>query len=202
MAISKLVEFARDGDKSTSGLTLTAGFPRAAKPARQWFNYLFNQITTKVNELATAIDEINDKEIPVLEVYDVGDVYVTTKTYADGVAVKAKRGYGTWVRYAEGRTLVGYSTKTGDPAEYKTMGNEFGANTHTLTEPEMPSHKHTLKHGYDNGSTDNDAGTIATDSATWSGQYIPESTIGSAGGDQPHNNIQPSVVVAYWLRTA
>lgn len=198
MAITKLVEFARDGDKSTSGLTLTAGFPRAAKPARQWFNYLFYQLTTKVNELATAIDEINDKEIPVLEVYDVGDVYVTTKTYADGAAVKAKRGYGTWVRYAEGRTLVGYSTKTGDPAEYKTMGNEFGANTHKLTIDEMPSHNHKL---YDAPGIDGNQG-MPDSNSTQTSALFSNVAIGDTGGDQPHNNIQPSVVVAHWLRTA
>ena len=177
-------------------MTLTAGFPRAAKPARQWFNYLFNQITTKVNELATAIDEINNKVDPVLEIYGVGDVYFTTNTYANGAAVKAKLGYGTWVRCAEGRAPVGFSTKTGDPASYKTMGNEFGENTHKLTIDEMPGHTHTTDF---HTSGIGGAGRPATENkANSAANMVTDST----GGDQPHNNIQPSVVMAYWLRTA
>lgn len=132
----------------------------------------------------------------------VGDLYNTTISHTNAAAVAKHHGYGTWERYAEGRTLVGFSTKTSDPADYKEMGKEFGENMHKLTIDEIPSHRHSLKHGYDNGSTDNDAGTIATDSPNWSNQYIPDSTIGAAGSDQPHNNIQPSKVVACWLRTA
>ena len=56
MAIEKLDEFARDGQKSMEGLTLTTGFLANLKPARQWFNYLFNTLTKKVNEL---IDQTN-----------------------------------------------------------------------------------------------------------------------------------------------
>lgn len=211
MAITKLVEFARDGDKSTSGLTLTAGFPRAAKPARQWFNHLFYQLTTKVNELATAIDMINSKVEPVLEIYDVGDVYFTTNSYANGAAVKAKLGYGTWVRCAEGRAPVGFSTKTGDPASYKTMGNEFGENTHTLSKAEMPSHYHGNGVAGDAiiDSRDNAAYFRGHQPASHTNSIVGDSPAGTRegltetiGGDQPHNNIPPSVVMAFWLRTA
>ena len=54
MAIEKLDEFAKDGQKNTDGLTLTDGFPVLVKPARQWFNYLFNAIAVKINQI---IDE-------------------------------------------------------------------------------------------------------------------------------------------------
>ena len=134
------------------------------------------------------------------ETYKVGDIYMTTIDHADPAAVKAHHGYGTWVRYAEGRAPVGFSDNTGDIAEYKTMGNTFGENTHKLTIEEMPSHYHTSTDytaegtDYDNNSMyygDPGAGNI-------------EGTIktGSTGGNQPHNNIQPSIVTGYWLRTA
>ncbi|MEG2265226.1 MAG: hypothetical protein RSC68_12925, partial [Acinetobacter sp.] len=51
MAIEKLSEFAKDGQKNTDDLNLTDGFPVSKKPARQWFNWLFNSLTSKVNEI-------------------------------------------------------------------------------------------------------------------------------------------------------
>lgn len=51
MAIEKLSEFAKDGQKNTDDLTLTDGFPVSKKPARQWFNWLFNTLTLKINEI-------------------------------------------------------------------------------------------------------------------------------------------------------
>ena len=54
MAIEKLSEFAKDGQKNTDHLNLTDGFPINKKPARQWFNWLFNTLTSKVNEIIDA----------------------------------------------------------------------------------------------------------------------------------------------------
>lgn len=54
MTINKLPEFAKDGQKNTDDLVLTDGFPVLKKPARQWFNWLFNTLTSKVNEIIDA----------------------------------------------------------------------------------------------------------------------------------------------------
>lgn len=54
MAIEKLSEFAKDGQKNTDDLNLTDGFSVSKKPARQWFNWLFNTLTSKVNEIIDA----------------------------------------------------------------------------------------------------------------------------------------------------
>lgn len=51
MAIDKLPEFAKDGQKNTDDLVLTDGFPVLKKPARQWFNWLFNTVSLKINEI-------------------------------------------------------------------------------------------------------------------------------------------------------
>jgi hypothetical protein len=51
MAIEKLLEFAKDGQKNTDDLNLTDGFSVSKKPARQWFNWLFNTLITKINEI-------------------------------------------------------------------------------------------------------------------------------------------------------
>ena len=64
MAINKLPEFAKDGQKNTDDLVLTDGFPVLKKPARQWFNWLFNSLTSKVNEI------IDAEFIPKAEIVD------------------------------------------------------------------------------------------------------------------------------------
>ncbi len=62
MAINKLPEFAKDGQKNTDDLVLTDGFPVSKKPARQWFNYLFNMLSLKINEIIES-DPVTRSEI-------------------------------------------------------------------------------------------------------------------------------------------
>ncbi|MEX5443417.1 hypothetical protein WCE14_08620 [Acinetobacter schindleri] len=54
MAIEKLTEFAKTGQKNTDDLNLETGFIVNRKPARQWFNWLFNTLTLKINEIINA----------------------------------------------------------------------------------------------------------------------------------------------------
>lgn len=49
--MDKLDEFSLNGPRNTDGLTLLSGFPSNKKPARQWFNWLFNSLTKKINEI-------------------------------------------------------------------------------------------------------------------------------------------------------
>ncbi|MFV5489523.1 hypothetical protein [Acinetobacter towneri] len=60
MAIDKLPEFAKDGQKNTDDLVLTDGFPVLKKPARQWFNWLFNTLTKKINEIADVVEDMSN----------------------------------------------------------------------------------------------------------------------------------------------
>lgn len=193
--INKLDEFAVNGDKAITGLTLTTGFPRQQKPYRQWMNYLFNWVTKKTNEVVDEVNLINTKIDPLLTPIRVGELFITTNSYTTAAQVAERHGYGTWRRFAEGRTLVGYSSSASEMDEYRIMGNQFGANKHKLTISEMPSHTHNLKVSRDAGS-----GVFAEDAV--GNDQISTSKTESSGSDQPHNNIQPSIVVAYWLRTA
>jgi len=60
--INNLIEFAENGEKDITGLNQTNGFPAALKPARQWFNFLFNSLTSKINEVITKVNSnSNDK---------------------------------------------------------------------------------------------------------------------------------------------
>lgn len=130
------------------------------------------------------------------ESYKVGDIYMTTIDHADSAAVKAHHGYGTWVRYAEGRAPVGFSDNASDIAEYKTMGNTFGENTHKLKIEEMPSHNFNIS--FVTGGIGG-TGRPATESTSSAAANLKTDSLGS---DVPHNNIQPSIVTGYWLRTA
>lgn len=60
MTIEKLTEFAKltdDKSSNTEGLLLEKGFPSSLQSARQWFNWLLNSLTKKINEM---IDELGD----------------------------------------------------------------------------------------------------------------------------------------------
>ena len=130
-----------------------------------------------------------------MQAYKVGDIYTTTLDHTNAAAVATHHGYGLWERFAEGRTLVGFSTKAEDPSDYKTMGNEFGENEHTLTVSELPSHKHGITGGAgDEGSANYPDSTAQGISAT---TYTD-----NTGGDQPHNNIQQSKTLDCWKRIA
>lgn len=213
MTIEKLEEFAVNGDKSITGLNLTTGFPRQQKPFRQWMNYLFNWSTVKLNEVIDEVNNLNLKIQPLLKPIAIGEGFFTVNDYKSASEVAAAKGYGTWQRFAEGRTLVGYSSTTANGEQYRIMGNQFGANTHKLTVAEMPEHKHsdsdkfkyfTARHFKSESIT---SGDFVQTNMEWQNHQITESEFAQAlektrGSSQPHNNIQPSIVVAYWLRTA
>lgn len=61
MPISKIEEFAKNGQKSTEGIILENGFPQEEKPARQWFNYILNSLSLKTNEIADSINLISSE---------------------------------------------------------------------------------------------------------------------------------------------
>jgi hypothetical protein len=163
------------------------------------------------SELSTINQTISDLQEEIAKLgsssqsYYVGDVYVTTINHSSPTAVNAHLGYGTWARYAEGRSIVGISTKPEHLSSYKTMGNEFGEDVHTLTTPEMPSHIHgALIRGSGGGSNTNGySPSRGAASANYhQGVYNTGVDIEPTGSDQPHNNTQPSKVTGAWVRTA
>ena len=129
-----------------------------------------------------------------LQFYNVGDLYLTTLATNPYDIL----GYGTWERYAEGKALVGISSPSStNPSWTKFAGSTYGSYTHTLTQSEIPSHKHTTQLG--DAVTSGETSTISSGGGLI-GLYDTQSMQDSGGGDQPHNNVQPSIIVYVWRR--
>jgi microcystin-dependent protein len=96
-----------------------------------------------------------------------------------------------------GRATIGAGASTGLSA--RTVGDRIGAERHTLTVTEMPSHDHqplspstyfaTVEHGV--------AGGHLFGGGSWARQ---DTRTASTGGGQSHNNMQPSIVMNYIIK--
>lgn len=81
---------------------------------------------------------------------------------------------------------------TGSALTARTLGETLGEETHQLTLPEIPSHGH----GFDGGGQDMLAGVPSGGIyAPAAGSDMITTQIADSGGDQPHNNMQPS---SFW----
>ena len=124
----------------------------------------------------------------------------------------------TWERTAVGKVLVGIDSTDTD---FNEIGKTSGEKTHTLTINEMPSHNHmgrTYSKNYNAGETIPKSRAYArsyvnndTTDGVWKysgGEGVSGAEItnmietSNSGGNQPHNNLQPYQVVAYWKRIA
>ena len=125
-------------------------------------------------------------------IFPVGSVRI----FADNLDHSSDYGM-TWVRYAQGKTLVGIDS---EDADFDNVGDTGGEKTHTLTVDEMPSHNHAFtvppRYGWEwqnGGGIFGQKNTTAADNS----QYTSKT-----GGGQAHNNLQPYIVVSFWRRTA
>ena len=136
----------------------------------------------------------------------------------------------TWVKFAEGRVLVGAGSYTENGTTYTyTVGATGGEVKHKLTTEEIPQHNHNASvstngnhyHGtygdvYSNtnnsmGVYDGNANHGGLSGFDWdnvlsktttNGNHSHTVTISSVGGNAYHENRQPFTVVARWKRTA
>ncbi len=87
-----------------------------------------------------------------------------------------------------GRCPVGVGRGSG--LRGRNLGDSAGEEDHTLTEAEMPAHKHSV-HEHSNSEQE-----ILRPSRKGYG-----ATSGSSGGGQPHNNMQPFLAIYALIRT-
>lgn len=112
-----------------------------------------------------------------------------------------------------GKSPLGAGEDTTNSLTNRTLGAFLGEEDHTLTSSEMPSHTHTVTHSHDfryNGP--NSSAATRFDGLTTSAgndnelagpNAVKEAspTSSSAGSDSAHNNMQPSLVVNFIIKT-
>lgn len=102
-----------------------------------------------------------------------------------------------------GRTPIGLDNMGGTAANVitsastgggnaTTMGGKGGAETHTLTTPEIPAHNHTVGYATSASSGSNRNSVFSSGSS---------SNTGSTGGGGPHSNTQPWIAMSFIIKT-
>jgi microcystin-dependent protein len=185
------------------------GYLPNAEPTAQELNWQLNNIQLQIQELKAVA--LGAYETPINELkLIVGDNRNPNVIY----------GYGTWVPFAQGRTLVGQGTGTDVNSVQKSFpaGSTGGTYENKLTKSQLPAHDHPyedsyyfensgsvsgaptsnkrnvgfLNGGYGSGDTDTDNNTLLFRNAVTS----------SVGGNQAVDNLQPYEVIYIWRRTA
>lgn len=97
----------------------------------------------------------------------------------------------------QGRVIVGQggSTVNRTPTDLENIGDTFGSQTHTLTVDELPSHTHQYDYIRSRRGSPHIHMNHAGDSK------LDRINTTATGGDQAHNNIQPSIVINYLIKT-
>lgn len=172
----------------TSDLTNTAGFVNAAGAAAAAPVQSVNGQTGSVVLTAMDVGALpSTTPIPsVLDAYPIGSIYMSVNNTNPGSLFG-----GTW-QQLEDRFLLGAGT-------VYTAGDTGGEATHTLTVAEMPAHTHKSQGFW---QTPDSGGHNAIARTMISTDPTDTNSLQDTGGNQPHNNMPPYLVVYMWKRTA
>ena len=173
-----------------------------------------NNVTAAIFQQITNLTESSKKVVTmdvllqVLQIYKVGDLYLTTNSSNPATTL----GYGVWESYAEGRALVGYNGRNSlTPDWTRVPNNMFGEYSVALSEENNGEHEHKFSKNATYSTIDQAPNKtisfLAGDPSgvtTHGGDDILESAnyLKTSGKGVPHNNVQPSIIVFIWRRTA
>lgn len=96
-----------------------------------------------------------------------------------------------WEMISQGKMPIGLNTSDTD---FNSIGKTGGEKEVTLTVAQIPPHNHQAFVSATAGP--DETITRGTTKGVW------RSLISSAGGGQPHNNMPPYIVMAFWKRIA
>jgi len=135
-------------------------------------------------------------------VYPVGSIYFNMAVATNPATLL---GMGTWVAYGAGRVLVGKAAS----GTFDTLDENLGFETHALSIAELPAHGHPFRvspassggsgatGGFKTGDSSSSYNAYTGSVSDTAGQQI-----GGTGSGTAHSNLQPSVTVYMWKRTA
>lgn len=148
-------------------------------------------------DIYIALESDDIKKDIVDLIYPVGSIYISMNSANPSTLFG-----GTWEAFGQGRVLIGAGTGNDGSTSLSFSANQtVGEYKHKLTVNEIPSHNHDVMTGIRETSVINQYGYYPYRSA----DKIDETNISATypkGGDASHNNIQPSIVVYMWKRTA
>lgn len=149
-------------------------------------------LQVQVAGLSTTLGGVVNLIYPIGVIIDFGHASFNPNMHFSGTS---------WVRHAEGKASVGYSTQSADPVWTKAVGNTFGEYEHQLTVDEMPEHKHQVKLG--DAITSGESTSISSGGGLINGgTFFDNQSLQPEGAGVSHNNVQPSIVDARWRRVA
>lgn len=151
---------------------------------------LFNWVNKKTPISATNLNAMQTQMLDMIFPIGRGFIDFTDTDYSNYLGF-------TWERELVGMTAVGLDTTQ---EEFNKIGKTGGEKKHTLTVTEMPSHSHAV--WSQGGETTTGAGWVVKAINGKDENQLLGETVKSSGGGQPHNNLQPYKVVAYWKRIA
>lgn len=165
------------------------GYSPAAEPTAQNINWMFNNMYLQIKELKAQLATPSQTPVNELKLI-VGDNRNPAVIY----------GYGTWVAYAQGRTLIGAGTGTDENNVQRSFagGATGGEYVHKMTTSEMVPHAHSGSIPIYTGGKGGLAGIDKNNVADGNYSYATDST----GGGQPFNILNPFQVIYIWLRVS
>lgn len=130
--------------------------------------------------------------------YPIGCIYTTTVATNPATVL----GFGTWEAFGEGRVLVGKASS----GTFSTANATGGVENVTLTAAQsgLPGHAHPLPYGgLDSGGGTGGYVEPPYNTATCGGTSGQSGIYNAAAAaSEAHTNLQPYIVVYYWIRTA